>query len=270
MFWGHRGSSDQLQPSPTCRGLALFYFYKRPRGSAPTRAHHQCWNVYWLDKFPHTAEEGEGNLSFKPWPTLIQKVVHASIRPSRTNKIQRHTVEKKERPHSEEGTKCSNCPNNQPLKRTSSLLDRNEATPHELTFLRPFFHNFSLSLQILSPLLCPSLSQPVHGERKPFPEQELSALPVSMALLQVPTASETCCFDTNGPTSNSALRTCEAVIQRTRRSGTVATTVVCARTGRVALVNQEQEDKKVRFSPNRFRSRRVRRCRQSAREIVAQ
>ena len=46
--------------------LFLFYHVKRSRrGSVPTVAHHQRWNVYDLEKSTHTAEE-RGNHSFHP------------------------------------------------------------------------------------------------------------------------------------------------------------------------------------------------------------
>ena len=63
------------------RAATLFIHHdlrRKRRGSAPTRAHHQHWNVYDLKKSPHTTEEG-GNRSFQPWPTLIHKVVHALL-----------------------------------------------------------------------------------------------------------------------------------------------------------------------------------------------
>ena len=61
----------------------------------------------------------------------------------------------KESPHSEEGTKCSNCSNNQLLKRSSSLLERNKGRPDSLTSFRPFFttsachFNFSHHIPLL-------------------------------------------------------------------------------------------------------------------------
>ena len=56
---------------------------------------------HWL-----TSEE-RGNHSFQPWPTHIQKVVHALLSTfiKDIQGTKRHTIEKKEHPHSEKGTK---------------------------------------------------------------------------------------------------------------------------------------------------------------------
>ena len=55
-----------------------------------------------------TAEEGRSH-SFQPWHISFDRLHAPSFRPSDTKKTKMHTLEKKEHPHSEEGTKCSNC-----------------------------------------------------------------------------------------------------------------------------------------------------------------
>ena len=96
-------------------------------------------------------------------------MVHALLLTLWNKQTQRHTL-KQEHPHSKEGTNCSNCSNNHLLKRTSSLLERNDARPDQLTSFRPFFHttsacHFKFSHQI--PLLHCHNPSTVRGESFP-------------------------------------------------------------------------------------------------------
>ena len=127
-----------------------FIFYvlrRRRRGSVPTVAHHQHWNVNDLKKSTHTAEE-RGNHSFQSWPTLIRKVVHAILSTFQTI----HTT----RRHQKKGR---NTLVPEALYHNSKETDE-PAQLKRARRSRSFFLFFSHHIPLLL------LSQTVHGERK--------------------------------------------------------------------------------------------------------
>ena len=99
-----------------------------------------------------------GHHAFEKW---------RSFRPSELlAKTKRHTYEKKEHPHSEKGTHCSNC------KQKSRKPDKSErnASSLQTSHSQILFQTVSLSLTFLLPSFSvntsPQRSQPVHVERK--------------------------------------------------------------------------------------------------------
>ena len=132
--------------------FTLFYFgcfynlRRRGRGSAPTRAHHQQWNVQGLKKSPRTAETGGKNPP-SDHSSLLLKGGAQHFQPSDNTKRQQKNKDS-DRP-------------TQTQKRSEKSL---QTTPSQI-----FFRDSNLSLTLLlflyflSPHPSPFLSQPVHG-----------------------------------------------------------------------------------------------------------
>ena len=132
--------------------------------------HHQHWNVHHLKKkSTHTAEEGD-NHSFQPRQLSLTRWCMPSFRPSDIYiyiyifiyiyiyiyvqiYIQKRGTQSKRRNAllPKKAQNVQTVQTNRLLKRTSSLFERKEARPDQLTSFRPFFHLFSLSLQFPSP-----------------------------------------------------------------------------------------------------------------------
>ena len=103
---------------------------RRRRGPVWTMTPHLCWNVCnWKTTERNQPSETQLSLS--------------------STQTRRHTYEKKEHPHSEEGTGCSNCnKQTEETKQANSKSERN-ARSVRTTHSQIFFQTVSLSLTFL-------------------------------------------------------------------------------------------------------------------------
>ena len=101
---GHRSCPSQLDDD-------CFLFFqvlrRRLRGSTPTRAHYQCWNVHGLKNFTAHSRKRENPVLLTAAVYLSKGGAQSSFRPTdQDTRTQRHTFETKGRHPFQEGTEC--------------------------------------------------------------------------------------------------------------------------------------------------------------------
>ena len=98
---------------------------------------------------PACTHRKSGKPSFRLWPSPLSKGGEASFRPAELyTKTKRRTYEKKEHPHSEKGTRCSNC----------TQKTRNPDKPKTFSILLRLAHHVSAPLSASSTSSLPTLT----------------------------------------------------------------------------------------------------------------